>query len=201
MISAIPFEKNGNLKNGFRKSEQRAASSETYISDTIIIQRRAGRLFRSWDARIKLLASVDDPNCLLETSQCLYELDEDEKHFWIQHNRIDIENSPSDFDYINASPKELEAIFQDTLATVIETENTLRRASLSPDLIQPLFQEEVAKAHNVRSVSHEIIRNICSRLGYESNISFPEDGPIVLSHGDVLGKNIILTSNGYRMID
>ena len=186
---------------GWRQSEQSAQSSLTYIGPDLVVQRRSGRLYPAWETRQRILGSINDPDRLLSAAGCQSELDESGGYFWVQYQRHDLPGSPCHLDLESLPAEELEELFASTLPLILETERLLQQADPDSSLLLDLGRQESSKVHLVRTVNAQDLKEIARALGLSLSAPLPEPIGQDLSHGDALLKNIILTADGYRLID
>jgi hypothetical protein len=201
MIRSIPFADEQQLKPGWKRSQQSAQSAMTYLGPDLIVQRRSGHLHQAWDCRNRILESISDPDGLLVAGMNQFELDEDRNALWIKYRRHDLPTSPAHLDFRTLDPPEINEVFTATLPAVLATESLLRQAEVDPELLLELSRKELGKGHAIRLIGDGEVREQARALGWNLRAPIPGPERVVLSHGDALGKNIIATDRGYRLID
>jgi len=187
------------ISDEFVLSTQSAVSSATWLSQDEVIQKRSKDLFDGFNIRMQILNSIPDPDQLLLASKC--QLKEDKDCFWVRYRRCDLPGSPAHFLEKDLSAKELIDLFKRALPDILATEELLRSAEIEQSLALALFREEVSKIHYIRMISDHSVKQMLELVGIEAKYSLPAPTDLVLSHADVIPKNVILTKNGYRLID
>jgi len=115
---------------------------------------------------------------------------------------INGKDSPAQQAFSQLSAEQLLAIVTATLPDILATEKLLATANIDQRLLTELSRQQYSKVHLVRVIAASDLRQIARSLGWPVVADLPQQQqPYQLSHGDLLGKNIINTADGYRLID
>jgi hypothetical protein len=201
MIRDLLYSPSGLIRPQFKISDQRSYAASTFINEELVIQRRSGNLFGAWQTRMEILSAIPDPDGLLSAAECHYESDPEDNIFWVVYQRQDINGSPSQIDYQNISFSDFSTIFAQTMPDLIATEQLLRSAEVEKKLMWELAYQDCSKTHLARAVDHSAVKKIVENLGWKLPPAPDSNNQLMLSHADLIPRNIIKTSSGYRLID
>ena len=120
-----------------------------------------------------------------------------ENFFWVEFERQDLRSSPSRENVSEWSAERKIRTFRESLPTLFATGDLLRSIPVAPEFLS--FDPSRGQAN--RRYSHEYLRQAAAIFGTEILAPVPEKMPVVFCHGDALLKNMVLTPDGYRLID
>lgn len=168
--------------------------ADTYMNETVVLQRRPKSKLKRWKETHRMLETIDDPDGLLSLAR--HRLQVEANSFWVCFDRQDLPGSPG-HEYKDWPPARFSGAFLESLPDLLQSCSLLRQAPLQPDMLCL----EPSKAQANRRYSAAFVREAARSMSVAIDAPAPEPMPIVNSHGDALLKNMVLTADGYRLID